>query len=188
MQKDYRDSGDAGRTMCCTTGMSHFAAGNADRLTSLSDLIADTDATLRRGVPAGSAALGALTSYGNRLSSHESSVATTTLDEIQRISYALAEEHGQPPMVVIDYLQKVPLDAGYDDTQRIAAVTERLKDMALDLGAPVVAIAAADREILGAGRRMRARPARAKDFEHGRYDPDGRAVHERLIDERVVTS
>ncbi len=169
------------------------------------------------------------------------------MEEIQRVSYQLAEEHGQPPMVVIDYLQKVPLEAGYDDAQRIAAVTERLKDMALDLGAPVVAIAAADRDSLGAGRRMRAHDLRgssslayeadvvlilsdkadivsrehlvydlgnserfhgwtvmtleknrhgrdrvdlefAKDFEHGRYDPDGRAVRERLIDERVVTT
>lgn len=337
--------------------MSHFAAENTDRLTSLGDLLAETDATLRRGVPAGarvwptgfdaldhaltgglrsgelalvggahgqgkttlvmqlarnaiaaggtavvfsyeherhtllerlisleaacaapdgvavsavrrafesaedgaplaellgrmpggSHALGALTSYGNRLSIHESSGSTTTLAEIRRVSFELAEVHGQPPMVVVDYLQKVPLDVGYDDTPRIAAVTERLKDTALELGAPVVAIAAADRDSLGAGRRMRAHDLRgssslayeadvvlilsdkadivsrqhlvydlgnierfhawtvvtleknrhgrdhvdlefAKDFEHGRFEPEGRTVNERLIDERVFTS
>ncbi|HWC22769.1 MAG TPA: DnaB-like helicase C-terminal domain-containing protein [Flexivirga sp.] len=204
-------------------------------------------AELLSGLPGGPEALAALTSYGDRLSIHESSGATTTLAEIQRISHELAELQGQPPMIVVDYLQKVPLNAGYDDLQRVAAVTERLKDTALDLGAPVVAIAAAEGESLGAGRRMRAHDLRgssslayeadvvliisdkadivsrehlvydlgnaerfhawsvvtleknrhgrdrldlefAKDFQHGRFDPDGRAVNERLIDDRVITS
>lgn len=204
-------------------------------------------AELLGGLPGGAEALATLTSYGNRLSIHESSGAATTLEEIQRVAYELAELHGQPPMVVVDYLQKVPLDGEYVDAQRIAAVTERLKDTALDLGAPVVAIAAGEGESLGAGRRMRAHDLRgssslayeadvvlilsdkadivsrehlvydlgnverfhgwtivtleknrhgrdrvdlefAKDFEHGRFEPDGHAVSERLIDERVITS
>jgi len=198
-------------------------------------------------MPGGAEALAALTSYSNRLSIHESSGATTTLEEIQRVAHELAQLHGQPPMLVVDYLQKVPLRGEYDDTQRITTVTERLKDTALDLGAPVVAIAAADRESLGAGRRMRAHDLRGssslayeadvvlivndkadivsrehlvydlgnierfrawtvvtmeknrhgrdrvdlefeKDFEHGRFHPDGGVVRERLIDERVITS
>jgi len=204
-------------------------------------------AELLGGMPGGADALAALTSYGDRLSIHESSGVTTTLDEIQRITYELAELHGQPPMLVVDYLQKVPLSGGYDDTQRITAVTERLKDTALDLGAPVVAIAAADRGSLGAGRRLRAHDLRGssslayeadvvliisdkadivsrehlvydlgnverfhawtvvtleknrhgrdrvdlefeRDFQHGRFDPDGGVVNERLVDERVITS
>lgn len=105
-------------------------------------------------------ALIALEEYSERLYIHESN-RQTTVHEIARTVSAIQEESGEAPLVVIDYLQKVPLGEGdLDETQRTTIVTEMLKSMALELGCPVVSIVAADRESLGAGHRMRTRDLR----------------------------
>ena len=74
---------------------------------------------------------------------------------------AITDEVGEPPIVLIDYLQKMPLD-GYvgDETSRVTIVTETMKDMSLELECPIVCISAADRESLGSGHRMRTRDLR----------------------------
>ncbi|MFQ6170282.1 DnaB-like helicase C-terminal domain-containing protein [Oryzobacter sp. R7] len=111
-------------------------------------------------VPYGVQALLAVQDYAPRLHLHESNKETTP-QEIARLITEVAEESGEPPMVLVDYLQKIPL-AGHvgDEVSRVTQVTETLKDMALDLKCPVVAITAADREGLGAGHRMRTRDLR----------------------------
>jgi replicative DNA helicase len=111
-------------------------------------------------VPYGAEALSRMQGYADRLHIHESG-KTTTPDEIARAVGAIAEEAGEPPMVLVDYLQKVPLhDHVGDETSRVTIVTETLKDMSLELECPVVCISAADRESLGSGHRMRTRDLR----------------------------
>lgn len=187
-------------------------------------------------------ALGAVEAYGPRLHLHEAT-PTTTVEVMAQVIEQVAEECGQAPVVLVDYLQKVPGE-GADEVARTTSVVEALKDLSLAVGVPVIAITAAEKEHLGAGHRMRAEHLRGssalayesdivlvlsdkgdivsrehlvydltslqrfrqwvvvtveknrhgedhvelefrKDFAHGRFDPDGGLVEERLIDERV---
>ncbi len=99
-------------------------------------------------LPHGAAALAAVEAYAQRLHLHESSPTTDVL-HMARVVEQVAVTEGIAPLVLVDYLQKVPAVGA-------AAIVEGLKDMALEFGAPVVAISAADKERLGAGQRMRA--------------------------------
>lgn len=111
-------------------------------------------------IPYGADALATVQEYAGRLHIHESG-KTTTPDDVAAAVTAVTEECGEPPMVLVDYLQKMPLhDHVGDETSRVTVVTETLKDMALELECPVVCISAADRESLGAGHRMRTRDLR----------------------------
>jgi replicative DNA helicase len=103
----------------------------------------------------GAEAVEALESYGDRLHVHTSSGMHTTLDEIRAAVAEVVQTDGRPPLVLVDYLQKVPVAGSLSEDDRISIVVERLKDMALELGVPVLAIVAADKSSLVAGRRMR---------------------------------
>ena len=106
-----------------------------------------------RGVPEG---LQTLRTYAGRLHIHESTGATTDLDEIRRTVSMLQTDDAPPPLVVVDYLQKVPVPNGPAiEEERVTLVVERLKDLTLDLGVPILAIVAADKASLVAGKRMR---------------------------------
>ena len=108
----------------------------------------------------GRAALTMMDAYAERLHIHESN-SHTTMDEIRRVVAEVEEEAGEPPIVLVDYLQKVPRPGTEEDeATRITVVTEQLKDLAMESECPVIAIAAADRESLGAGHRMRTRDLR----------------------------
>ena len=87
----------------------------------------------------------------------------TDMAAIGEAAADIAERHGMPPLVVLDYLQKV--SPGSDlggaasspsEDERLVRVANGAKDLALDLGAPVVAVSAGDREGIKRGRRMRA--------------------------------
>jgi hypothetical protein len=59
-------------------------------------------------------------------------------------------------MVIVDYLQKVYVPHGPPvEDDRITVVVEGLKDLALDLDVPVLAVAAGDKQGISSGRRMR---------------------------------
>lgn len=105
-------------------------------------------------LPGGANAYAHLESYADRFHVHESSGASTTLAEVEQAAYRVAEAAGQAPVVLVDYLQKVPRP-GAGEEERITSVTEGLKDLALTLGTPVIAVSAAEKESLGAGHRMR---------------------------------
>ncbi|HYN29909.1 MAG TPA: DnaB-like helicase C-terminal domain-containing protein [Dermatophilaceae bacterium] len=105
-------------------------------------------------LPFGVEALDALTAYGPRLHIHESNAGTTAA-QIAAVVAEVARDTGQPPLVLVDYLQKVPTDVAGGEEERVSKVADSLKDFALDAGLPVVAISAADKGILGAGHRMR---------------------------------
>jgi len=111
-------------------------------------------------IPYGFEALEAMSAYAGRLQIHESGKDTTP-DDIARVVGEITDEVGEAPIVLVDYLQKMPLH-GYsgDETSRVTIVTETMKDMSLELECPIVCISAADRESLGSGHRMRTRDLR----------------------------
>jgi replicative DNA helicase len=115
---------------------------------SVQDRLADTTA--------GAEAVAALQSYGGRLHIHASSGSHTTLAEIRQNILEVAELTGQAPLVLVDYLQKVPVPgSSMSEDERVTVIVERLKDLALDLSVPVIAIVAAEKGSLAPGKRMR---------------------------------
>ncbi len=96
-------------------------------------------------------ALDHLELVGERLHILTARADTTTLADIKHAAQNL--EDG-PPLLVVDYLQKVTLGEDVDEEVRIARVATGLKDLALDLEVPVVAIAAVERRS-GESRRAR---------------------------------
>jgi len=193
----------------------------------------------------GRQAVAALSSYADRLVVHRSTGSSTTLEVIRAAVEEVTARTGQEPAVFVDYLQKVKVPNGpVEEDDRVTVVVEGLKDLALDLRVPVLAVVAADKEGIAAGKRMRVSNLRGssalayeadtvlilnskfdvvarhhllydagnaerfkqwvvlsieknrngkdgidlefqKRFEHGRFDPDGHVVTERLVDERV---
>ena len=73
--------------------------------------------------------------------------------ELKDVHDLVVAETGRRPVVVVDYLQKlrVPGDPP-DEGERVTQIVEGLKDMALELDLPVVAIVASDKSGLGGGR------------------------------------
>jgi replicative DNA helicase len=111
-------------------------------------------------LPYGADALLAVEEYAPRLHIHESNNQTTT-EEIATVIQAVADDAGEPPIVLVDYLQKIPrANHVGDEVSRVTIVTETLKDLSLELSCPIIAITAADRDSLGAGHRMRTRDLR----------------------------
>ena len=120
---------------------------------------------------AGIEAIMRIQGYADRLVVHRS---TTTQTDIPTIANAVKEvvgETGQPPLIIVDYLQKVKFDdARLSDEESITKITEQLKDLAIDFEAPVFAVAAADKKGLEPGQRMRARHLRGGTALA--YEPD----------------
>jgi replicative DNA helicase len=184
--------------------------------------------------------------YDELLHIYRSTGTATTVGVIASAIDDVRSATGQAPMVIVDYLQKVKvIDGSMVEDERVTIVVEQLKDLAIENGVPVVAIAAADKAGLNAGLRMRAQHMRGSTalayeadvllilsskydlvarqhlvfgvgnaerfrqwailtvektrngragidleyrqrFDQTRFDPAGRAVHEQLIDERLV--
>lgn len=112
---------------------------------SLRDRLVDT--------PGAVAALDAIAGYDDRFQVHRSSGRTTTIDIIRQVVLKAAET--EPPLVVVDYLQKVNVDGDEVEEERVTRIVEGLKDLALEAGVPVLAVVAADKEGLNAGKRLR---------------------------------
>lgn len=108
------------------------------------------------GTVGGAEALQALRGYGERLHVHTSSGTHTNLEELRRTAEEVRRRTGQVPMIVVDYLQKVAApDRWAPEEARIEAVVEGLKDLALELELPVLAIVAADKAGIASGKRLR---------------------------------
>jgi replicative DNA helicase len=105
--------------------------------------------------PGGADAVAALREYGARLLLHRSSGTRTDMAAIRSIVFAAVERTGRHPLLVVDYLQKVYVPGAAPDDDRVATVVEGLKDLALEAEVPVLAVVAADKEGLTAGRRLR---------------------------------
>lgn len=110
-------------------------------------------------VPGGAEALTKVSKYSEMLFVHRSTGTRTDLAAIQEAIGAVREQAGSTPLVVVDYLQKVK-SSFRDEDERSTEVVEGLKDLAIDINAPILAIAAAEKEALRTGRRMRANDLR----------------------------
>lgn len=106
-------------------------------------------------VPSGVEALTRVAHYSELLFVHRSTGTRTDLSAIASAIDAVREHAGSTPLVIVDYLQKVKTVATDDETAT-TEIVEGLKDLAIDIGAPILAIAAADKAALRAGTRMRA--------------------------------
>ncbi|GAA1478058.1 hypothetical protein GCM10009623_25040 [Nocardioides aestuarii] len=120
----------------------------------------DTDGGLPerlRRYTGGLDALEKVASYAQKMLIHRSTTTQTNLGVIATAVKDVITEFGEPPLIVIDYLQKVrPLEA-MNEEESVTAVTEGLKDIAIEYECPVLALSASDRAGLEPGQRMRAR-------------------------------
>jgi replicative DNA helicase len=106
--------------------------------------------------PGGSEAVDAVERYAPRLHIQRASGGATDLASIRSTVDAVIANAGTQPVVVVDYLQKVPvLDRAQSEEDRITTVAQGLKDLALDRDAAVFAVVASDKEGIASGRRMR---------------------------------
>jgi replicative DNA helicase len=120
---------------------------------------------------AGIEAIMRIQGYADRLVVHRSTTTQTDIPTIANAVKDVVGETGQPPLIVVDYLQKVKFDdARLSDEEAITKITEQLKDLAIDFEAPVFAVAAADKKGLEPGQRMRARHLRGGTALA--YEPD----------------
>jgi replicative DNA helicase len=110
-------------------------------------------------VPCGTEALAKVAHYSEMLFVHRSTGSRTDLAAIEAAIEAVRELSGTTPLVVVDYLQKVKSQHP-DEEASTTEIVEGLKDLAIDIGAPVLAIAAAEKGALRSGRRMRANDLR----------------------------
>ena len=112
-----------------------------------------------------------IAAYGDRLLVHRSTGSTTDVDKIRSIALEVAARTDQPPLLVVDYLQKVAVkDRDGDEMELVTFIVEGLKDLALDLDVPVLAIVAADKEGLVSGKRLRINNLRGSSALA--YEPD----------------
>ena len=119
----------------------------------------------------GADALQIVRDYSSRFFFARSNGATSDLREIAERTQAIIDRTGELPVVVVDYLQKVPVPDGPDaEEERITLVAEGLKDLALRLQIPIIAIVAAEREGLVAGKRLRVNNLRGSSALA--YEPD----------------
>ncbi|MGH3470838.1 MAG: DnaB-like helicase C-terminal domain-containing protein [Nocardioidaceae bacterium] len=108
------------------------------------------------GLTGGVEALKAIEGYAARLILHRSTGSSTTLDTVREVVDEVRRSTGQLPFVVVDYLQKLhSADRSLGEDERVTQVVEGMKDLALELNVPVLAVVAADKDGISQGRRMR---------------------------------
>jgi replicative DNA helicase len=112
---------------------------------SLSDKLAST--------PGGAEALASVSDDLERLHVLRAGIETD-VTAIADAARGLAAQTGEKPLVLVDYVQKV-VDHAENEEARMAHVAGALKDLALDLEAPVFAITASDATGIAAGSRLR---------------------------------
>ena len=136
--------------------------GAGPRLATLEERLA--------GTMGGAEAVSALRSYRDRLLLHRSSGTVTGIDQIRQAVATATERSGRSPLLIVDYLQKVHVEGRLSDDDRASEIVAGLKDVALEFALPVLAVAAADREGLTPGRRLRANHLRGSATLA--YEPD----------------
>jgi replicative DNA helicase len=116
-----------------------------------------------------SPALARLAEYGERLILLKASTAVTTLTTIRDMTARLVQATNGNVVLFVDYLQKIAIypERAQDENDRVTIIVEGLKDIALTLNIPVLAIVAADREGLKAKRLhlFHMRGSSALDYE-----------------------
>lgn len=105
--------------------------------------------------PGAPEAVAAIRGYADRMLLHRSLGSMTDLAAIRAGVLAAVERTGRRPLVVVDYLQKVHVPEGGPEDERVTRIVEGLKDLALDVEVPVLAIVAAELEATHGSRRLR---------------------------------
>ena len=135
-----------------STQEAYLSAGpNAPTLQDLRTHLGSPDG--ERSAPGLAAARAALESYGERLSVCASSTRSTTTDVIRDLVLA-AVAAGRTPVVVVDYLQKVSIISNLGEDERVTLVVEALKDLAIEVQIPVVALVASTQAGIAPGHRL----------------------------------
>jgi replicative DNA helicase len=136
----------AGRDAVSLRAVRALVEGDGSAM-SLSDKLAET--------PGGAVALGAISADLERLHVLRGGTRTATVD-IAAAGAAIVGSDGRHPLIVVDYVQKVATDPpAVDEERRMAQVAGELKDLALTIAAPVVAISASDALGISDGKRLR---------------------------------
>ncbi|MFN8456124.1 MAG: DnaB-like helicase C-terminal domain-containing protein [Anaerolineae bacterium] len=107
--------------------------------------------------------------YADRLILMKASPAVTTLNAIRDMTRQIVDATGGKVALFIDYLQKVAIypERAADENDKVTIIVEGLKDMAMTLNIPVIAIVASDREGLRSKRMhlYHLRGSSALDYE-----------------------
>ncbi|HHX44223.1 MAG TPA: AAA family ATPase [Chloroflexi bacterium] len=100
--------------------------------------------------------LDAIDTYADRLILVKASGDRSTLDHIRAWTKDVAAQGAQRVLVVVDYLQKIPVAREFlePEVETTTHLTQGLKELAMSLGVHVMAIAASDRPGLQS-KRMR---------------------------------
>lgn len=108
---------------------------------------------LLRSSERGKKVLDKIEEYKNELILYKGNTFKTTLQAIRRMAIDMMHESGKQVVLLVDYLQKVPVYPDpANENEKVTIITEGLKDIALTLEIPIVAIVAADKEGLKAKR------------------------------------
>ena len=119
-----------------------------------SDLSPEGLAGRLAGPGGGADAVKAVGEYADRFLIHRSDGKHTSAEAIREVVAGYAKGGDNGPLVVVDYIQKVNAPQ-QDENERTTVVVEALKDLALELDVPVLAIVAADKEGLATRGRLR---------------------------------
>jgi replicative DNA helicase len=91
--------------------------------------------------------------YGSNLHLMRGTATASTVENLRQLVAEHRGEDGQRLVLVVDYLQKVPvIPEPSDEAEKVTRIVSGLKDIALAMEVPVIAIVAADREGLKAKR------------------------------------
>jgi replicative DNA helicase len=104
--------------------------------------------------PQASNSLQRIGEYANRLIVMKGNPVNTNLQALRSLTHRLVTTCKGNVVLFVDYLQKVSVEPlrTVDENDKVTIVVEGLKDLALSLNIPVVAVVAADREGLRAKR------------------------------------
>ncbi len=119
--------------------------------------------------PKTSKSMAAISRYADRLILMKASPAVTTLNSIRDMVKRMADATGGKLVLFVDYLQKIAIypERAANEAEKVTIVVEGLKDIAMTMNIPVLAIVAAEREGLKARRlhMFHLRGGSALDYE-----------------------
>lgn len=111
-----------------------------------------------QGMPRYAEMMEQVLSYGERLALIRASGINGTLERIRGWAKEIIEQKSERVLLIVDYLQKIPLEqaatAAITEEEATTRLAQGLKELAMSLEIPVIAIAASDRAGLKS-RRMR---------------------------------
>ncbi len=141
LESALQGAGESALTLRRITELAGMGSHGMEALAQISDY-APTMASLRR--------------YADRLVLVKASGSTSTLQQIEAWVRELATSDVKRVLLVVDYLQKIPIDRPFLESEEDATtyLAQGLKELAISLGVRIVAIVASDRSGLQA-RRMR---------------------------------